>query len=341
LFLFAGFLVSSHNSSFYIVLSSPRPPAIMSKMSADKVMHIIADFIGNEQNMKSVLDICVTRVTDNMRDNLKLLQDNAIINLETITSTKESLEKRIGNLERQMTITNLHMDLLRRKLDDTEQYTRRPNLILDGVFLKTNESPKALRNFIVDEINLLGIDVHDKDIDRIHRHEEPYKNSRGILVQPIIIRLTSWYARNELYSARRDFRFRLRADLTARRQQILDFARDHVAINKLDRLVDFIAADRNCRLILRTTAGAFHSFSSEPEFINVVDLLVAPNCRREYNKYSIEDFRKFMAEKGDQPSSPSSPPSSPSKPVASFASAVTPSTSGSAASSSSSSLAQS
>jgi chaperonin cofactor prefoldin len=304
-------------------------------MSPEKVMEIIVKFIANEQNMKSVVDICVTRATDNMRDNLNSLQDNVSTNLNTITSTKESLEKRIANLESQMSITNLHMDLLRRKLDDTEQYTRRPNLIIDGVFLRKNESPKALRNFIVNEINSLGIDVHDEDIDRLHRHEEPYKDGRGDLIQPIIIRMTTWYARNELYSARHDFRFRLRADLTARRQQILDFARDHVAINKLDRLVDFIAADRNCRLILRTTAGVFQSFSSESELTNIIDLLVAPNCRREYNKYSKEDFRKFMAEKGGLPPSPSSQPPSPSKPVSSFASVLSPSTSGASSSTSS------
>ena len=169
----------------------------------------------------------------------------------------------------------------------------------------------------------------------------------------MIIRFTSWYSRNELYSARKDFRYRLRADLTSRRQQIKDYALDYVNNNNHQDLVDFVAADRNCRLVLRTTAGKFHSFSSEQEFRNIIDNLTSPDYTDEYRDvkaFSAEDLAmdkkkldkakqiellNFMAANNATPSrSPqprsstarsTSPPPSPSKPTtSSTSSAATP-----------------
>ena len=157
----------------------------MPPMSAEKVVEIITKFISNEKNMKTVIDLCTAKVTDDIKDSLKTLEEDVLSHMDhmdDIANTKESLEKRVDQLERQITTNNILMDLLHRKLDDTEQYTRRPNLIIDGVHVKRNETPKELLDHITSEILAMKIDVRNIDIDRVHRHEEAYRDYRGNLI---------------------------------------------------------------------------------------------------------------------------------------------------------------
>lgn len=279
-----------------------------------KALSIITAFISNETNMKTVIELCATKATELMKNNLDELHgsiSNMTVTLGKLVTAKQTLDTRVAQLESEMTLNKIHMDLLRRKIDDTEQYTRRPNLVIDGIYLKEHESPSALRKYVVKELTSLGLDVHDKDVDRVHRHEDPYRDNQNYMVQPVIVRFTSWSARNNVYNARRESRFKMRADLTPRRHQILDFARDLVTDKKLASVIDFVAADRNCRLIARTTSGAFHGFSSELEFTGLVDMLLSPESRRKYNKYSDQDYAKFLADQSPAASSPTNAASAP------------------------------
>jgi hypothetical protein len=245
------------------------------------------------------------------RENLTALQNDFITKLAPLTSAKVQLATRVDELEHKMAINAIHMDLLRRRLDDTEQYTRRPNLIVDGIYVTPRESPSTLRRLMLNEIDKLNIDVDDLDIDRVHRHEDPYIDSNGRKVQPVIIRFTSWYCRNELYAKRFDSRFRYRADLTCRRQQILNYARDKVQTcpNLRDNVVEFVAADRNCKLILRSKSGKVLGFSSEIEFDNQLRALDNHDPRGFMDKFSFD--RSILSA---PPTSPDAPPTSPGSP---------------------------
>ena len=269
---------------------------------------MIADYCTDETQMKSLIDLCVKKATDLMKADLSSLHDNIISKIDVnLTNT---LAQRVEELERRMTLNNIHMDLLRRRLDDTEQYTRRPNLIIDGIPVTPGESPTTLRKKMLAEIDHMGIDIDDVDIDRVHRHEDPYFDAHGRKIQPVIIRFVSWYARNELYAKRFESRYRYRADLTCRRQQILNYARDKVEHDHLSNIVDFVAADRNCRLIMRSITGKMLSFSSEVEFDNLVQSLIDPGCSLVYaDKYS------YLYDNPVEPTSLT-------KPVASFAAVV-------------------
>jgi hypothetical protein len=262
--------------------------------------------MSNPENIKAVIDLCVTKSTELMNTSLIDFHTEYTARLDSLMIKKELLGKRIEDLERQVTVNNLHMDLLQRKLDDLEQYTRRPNIVIDGIYVKQRESANALRSFVMKEITGMGLEVSEIDIDRVHRHEDPYTDNQGFLVQPVIVRFTSWFARNEVYSARRKLNYRIRADLTPRRKQILDSARDLIASRKLNTIIDFVAADRNCRLIVRTTSGAFHGFSSETEFSNLVDRLTTSDYRGQHNKYSIKDFQKYLLDHPTQASTSNS-----------------------------------
>ena len=81
-----------------------------------------------------------------------------------------------------------------RRNDDNEQYTQRLNLIVDGVRMNRNETPDDTRDKILNEIDRLGIEIDDLEIDRAHRIEHPYRDQRGHLQQPVIVRFISWGA---------------------------------------------------------------------------------------------------------------------------------------------------
>ena len=266
----------------------------MPGLSKSSVLDLINDFMTNETNMQTVIDMCVSKATELMQANLSF-DDNNQEKFAVLTKAKNALNQQVEDLQQQITVNKLHMDLIRRRLDDTEKYTRRPNLIIDGVRVKRGETPTSLRKLILAEIDWLGIDISDHDIDRVHRHESPSYDQQGNKVQPLIIRFTTWYARNELYRSRSYSQYRYRADLTSRRQQILDFAQKERALAPTSSVVDFISVDRNCRLIFRSKDGKIHSFSSESEFKNIVASLNPPDYTSAYEDLQatkIKDARR-------------------------------------------------
>ena len=285
------------------------------------IYEMIEEYITDESKMNLVIDMCVVKATQLMKSSLNELNDNVNDKLDAVIACKNSLELRVSDLEHQITVNDIHMDLLRRKLDDTEQYTRRPNLVIDGFRVSPGESPTSLRKKLLNEIDSLNIDIDDCDIDRVHRHEESYFDTYGNKMQPVIVRFTSWYARNELYRVRKESRYRFRADITSRRQQILDFARDYVELNNLSNVIDFVTVDRNCRLILRSKSGIILGFSSELEFKKHAETLADPDAET-----LADPDDKFTYDKpafdSRVPTVALSPPSPTKPPALNFAGAV-------------------
>ena len=283
------------------------------------IYEMINEYITDENKMNAVIDMCVSKATQLMKSSLNELNDNVIGKLDAVIAAKKSLDLRVSDLEHQITVNDIHMDLLRRKLDDTEQYTRRPNLIIDGIRVSPDESPTTLRKKLLNEIDSLNIDIDDCDIDRVHRHEDPYFDNYGNKMQPVIVRFTSWYARNELYRVRNESRYRYRADITPRRQQILDFAWNFVESKNLYNVIDFVSVDRNCRLIIRSKSGIILSFSSELEFKRHAETLIDPDYRLEYGDKLSFEKPAFVSR---VPTVALSPPSPTKPPALNFAGAV-------------------
>ena len=243
------------------------------------VKSMIQEFIKDEDSMTFFINICVERSVDLMKFNQPPPSDASCPDLEALKSRIVLLEQSIDKLRQQITKNDIHLDLVKRHADDTDQYLRRQNLIIDGIILKERDSPIGLRKLIVREIQRLDIDVEDFDIDRVHRVEEPYYDRRvRAKVQPVVIRFTSWYARNEFYGARKQSRFHLRADLTPRRNQLLEYAQN---VSRTQRdpdarsSIDFACADRNCSLMFRTADGTIKHFSSYDEFDNLLSSITS------------------------------------------------------------------
>ena len=95
----------------------------------------------------------------------------------------DPLMTKIRNLELnrdEMLVKNCHLlakiGLLERRIDDLDQYSKRQNLILDGVHMRKNETPDNIRNAVIAEIERLGLEIDDTEIDQAHRIEQPYKD---------------------------------------------------------------------------------------------------------------------------------------------------------------------
>ena len=153
------------------------------------VHDIIQAYVTDEKKMKTLIEMCVAKATQLLTENLVNLQTDIVEKIETIADTRGDLIERVAILEQKITANRIHMDLLRRKLDDTEQYTRRPNLIVDGIPVTPGESPATLRKKLLAEIHKLKIEVDERDVDRIHRHETPSHDQKGNKIQPVIVRL--------------------------------------------------------------------------------------------------------------------------------------------------------
>ena len=206
--------------------------------------------------------------------------------LQIKTLQKELMTLRMSNLQ-----LETRFSLLERRNDDSEQYSQRLNLIVDGIKVRGNETPDDIKDKVLNEIDNLGIEIDDLEIDRAHRIERPSKDQRGNLHQPVIVRFISWGARNLLYQARKRSALRMRPHLTGRREKILQDARDK--IEKYDHVreaVDFVFVDRNCKLQAKCTDGRLLGFSSETEFDSVVNFV---NGRTKYNKIHPRYEQKY------------------------------------------------
>ena len=200
---------------------------------------------------------------------------------EIVTSKTVPLLNRIKSLEidlsNQKNLINHLMEkigLADRRHDDTEQYLMRQNLIIDGVPFRKNETPDSIRDLVTQEIDNLGLEIDDSEVDRAHRIESAYRDEHGQLRQPVIVRFVSWGARNVMYQARRNSRYRMRAHLTSRRDQILEDGRRKIRNFQFMRdNIPYVFADKNCRLQAKCTDGRILGFSAEIEFDSLIGFL--------------------------------------------------------------------
>ena len=192
---------------------------------------------------------------------------------EMINDQLDPLIAEIQNLKKEREIQlalNCHLEsklsLLARRVDDGEQYVKRQNFIIDGVPLKRGETPDTIHKFVLQEIHKLGLDIDDYELDRAHRIDSPYDDGWG-RKQPVIARFTSWSSRNLMYQARKKSRFWCSADLTPRRQAILEKARKMIdELEHVGSCIDYAFVDKNCILQAHSRDGRLFGFSSVLEF---------------------------------------------------------------------------
>ncbi len=238
------------------------------------VIQIISDFLAHEDNIKSVIELCISHMKDTVQfesgDAAILCNEHASLSAKIVDLERQhaSMLRTISNLEHEVRVSNHFSELLERRIDYGYQYCRRLNLMVDGIPIKRGETPSSIRSSVMDEINRLGLNIANCEVDRAHRAEHSYYRN-GVKQQPVIVRFVSWSARDKLYQVRKDSNLHFRPDMTDRRRNILQHARQEIAARAESgdpKLVEFVGMDRNCRLFMRSAAGSMYHFSTELEF---------------------------------------------------------------------------
>ena len=190
------------------------------------------------------------------------------------SSEIKNLQTRISYLVNQSIFTDHLIQLHQRKLDDQEQYSRKPNLILDNIEVDENESPDRIMKTLMTKVNGLNLDIKEWEFDRCHRIGSKFTKKDGKTYQKVILRMCSWRCQNEIYKNRKRLPFFITADLTNLRQNAFDNAKDEVQNNpSAQRVVDFIFIDENCKMKIRTKQKKYYGFSTFGEFMSLVNWL--------------------------------------------------------------------
>ena len=198
--------------------------------------------------------------------------DNLVKKLDDKDKTIEDLQAKVTLLEGKVAYNEKRYELLERRMDDSEQYSRRTSLRINGIPYHGKESAEESLRKVKVEVVKLGIDIKDDDYDRAHRvgftkdiQGNPVKNCQ------MIVKFTSFRSRTDVYRNRKKGteggKVRFYVDQTKRRFDLRKMAVEYVK-DKPD--VDFAFVDINCSLCLRLKNGQFRFFNSEEELINLV-----------------------------------------------------------------------
>ena len=161
----------------------------------------------SESAMNQIWSHFETKLNDWISNTLPRLTKDLIMSYgrsavdEYVSSTQfkkslpENLQFEVGNLQEttkswQETIADLEEanDMLRKQLDDLEQYTRRTDIQIFGIPEPTGTDPENTDAKAIDFFaNQLGITVSSDHISRSHR-----TGKRGCTPRPIIVRLVPY-----------------------------------------------------------------------------------------------------------------------------------------------------
>ncbi|KAK4874019.1 hypothetical protein RN001_013379 [Aquatica leii] len=154
-------------------------------------------------------------------DFLKIIADKVSeLVMIRIEDKMNQLLTKCDNMEK--TIKNYETDneILRNKLDDLEQYTRRNSLRIWGIKEERNEN---VENQVLNVCNnQLGLTLSNNDIDRCHRI-----GMQGNKTRPIIVKFIGYRQRAMVFSAKKKLKgtgVQIREDLTKNRATLLHCA---------------------------------------------------------------------------------------------------------------------
>ena len=224
-------------------------------------------------NLDNNLESILNNILKPLEVNIKKMSET-LVNLRSLFENRINiLQTRINILESRCAINENMLHLHDRKIDDNEQYSRKINLKLVGIKTEKKENPYKLMAKIKKSIYNTYIDIDEYDFDRCHRIGRPYE-WEGKKVQDVLLRFTSWDARNTIYQNRKDLPFIVRADLTNRRADLLEYARDVVKNDpNVENVVEFAYTDENCKMKLFTKSKKHLAFNSKEEFLSIASRL--------------------------------------------------------------------
>ena len=220
----------------------------------------------------------ITEALESQDEKIKLLEDNVNLLNASVTAKEgkiRDLQKNVDWLSSAKLVSDSLHVLMLRKIDQNEQYSRKQNLIVDGMRITKYDSDDNIRNMLLDEIKRLNIDLQDFEVVRAHRTGRSYTDRGGKKHTPIIVRFSTWRARDLVWQMRKKSNFFYTADLTDDRAHILKVVQGKINDpgSIANNLVNFVCADRNCNLTLASKDRRYKFFNSVEEFDRLLDFL--------------------------------------------------------------------
>ena len=233
------------------------------RLASVKTLEELQEFISKkfEEHMS-------TLVTKDCLENLmeKMQEQNEVIVMQN--EKIRDLENKLEVSESSVMVLKNSINLLGKRIDDHEQYTRRTCLRIDGIPLVNKERAEDCYNHVNEVIRKSGVDLPETVLDRAHRIG-PIKEVDGEKHQTIIVRFTTWRHRTMLYRKRKSIKdVRIRLDLTKTKLATLLKAQEKAKDNPI---VEYVFADVNCRLVCKLANGKFEYFTTLDE----LDVLLA------------------------------------------------------------------
>ena len=209
-------------------------------------------------------------------ENLEATNVQLVEIVDSLSAKVTTLEQNLQLLSAKQAFLEILQQNHNRMIDDNEQYSRKQNLIIAKFPIKKNDNDDFIRNKVIEEFSKVDSDIIPRDIDRAHRTGRPFTDSNGKSYCPIIVRFSSWYARNLIYSKRNQLTFKVKADLTNRREDLLNYARNQLNAEGsiAAKYIDFVFPDRNCRIGCKSKDNRTFTFNSKEEFERTVTFVM-------------------------------------------------------------------
>ena len=245
----------------------------MVKLRSGKDLIINSHESTSTENMENLTRSELETILKPLEDSIETIK-NSLGAIRTMFHMKmKKLQTRVNVIESRCALNENLIYLQGRKIDDNEQYSRKTNLKLVGIELKKRDNPRELMEHIQKTVAEFEIDVHNFDYDRCHRMGKIYKY-KGVTYQNVLLRLRSWTARDNIYKKRKELPFKIQADLTTRRSELLAYAKDQVVNEpEANRVAEFVFCDENCKMKIFSKLKKFYAFSSEYEFLSIINRL--------------------------------------------------------------------
>ena len=184
----------------------------------------------------------------------------------------EKLKKEIQNMKGQLVtvqsdvLFSQHVNnLLSRKIDDNEQYSRRNCIIIDGLDTEHNDSEETIKKKVKDMLKE-DLDVHNsiiEDIDRAHQITSFVDGKQSVIVKFNTFTSKKNVLKNRGQLPRSKF---IKSSLTKRRSKLLSYTKRTISTCKY---IKHAYADMNCQLkvVIEGVNGKIHhvSFNSYDE----------------------------------------------------------------------------
>ena len=247
--------------------------------SLDSFDPLSADMAATAKQIQEVKDSLTALINAKVEHLEHVVQDkNKIIAdlQKRLTAVENQLKSAVANNVKLVSDNAALEAKLDVRLDDLQQHGRKPNLRIEGIAYRANETNAELQQKVVTALNNMQADIDDLDINRLHRSSKPRKDrDTGVLVAQTIVNFRSWGARQRAYKAKfysKEHRMQehIVVDLTKRRLDLLNKARTDLG-KKHPYAHAF--ADQECRLAIKIRT------LDEKIFFNTEDELAAALAR--------------------------------------------------------------